>query len=377
VAVAVHPLDAQRWDDLDALFRAKGCSMARGCWCMYYRETAATARRGADARRSALRDLAHADPAIGLLAYEAEAPVGWVALSPRAAYPRLVRSPVAKAVDDTPVWSLVCFVVPSAWRGRGVARALLDAAVAYARTQGAPALEGYPVDKDPPGAAAWLWNGAVSTYRKAGFVDVARRRPERPVMRRAFRGWVDDGHPGGDPRPQLLERLHDEFGAWERLLAGLDHERLHAPRSGAGWSIRDVVGHLAGWQEVTLARLRAAATGGAAATRGAPAFPAWRGDRSPRSSDELAAANAVLHALHRQRPWPTLLAEWRAGAAETVTRTARLPADDVAAVGRFEGLPDHALATVIEAAATHHAGHRVAVERWLDDDRRSPRSPRV
>jgi ribosomal protein S18 acetylase RimI-like enzyme len=338
VAVTVHPLDARRWDDLDALFHAKGCSMARGCWCMYYRETAATALGGADARRGALRDLSGSDPAIGLLAYEAGAPVGWVALSPRGQYPRLVRSPVAKAVDDTPVWSLVCFVVPSARRGRGVARTLLDAAVGYARAQGATALEAYPLDKDPPGAAAWLWNGAVSTYRKAGFVEVARRRPERPVVRRAFRGWGDDGDAGADPRPQLLERLHDEFAAWERLLAGLDRERLHAPRSGAGWSIRDVVGHLAGWQEVTLARLRAAATG-AAATGGAPAFPPWRGERSPRSSEDLAAANAALHALHRQRPWPTLLAEWRAGGAETVTRTARLPADAVAPSAASRGCP--------------------------------------
>ena len=369
MAFTVRPLDAERWDDLDALFHAKGCSMARGCWCMYYRETAATALHSTDARRSAARDLSSSEPAIGLLAYEADAPVGWVALSPRTQYPRLVRSPVAKAVDEVPVWSLVCFVVPSPQRGRGVARTLLDAAVAYARARGAPALEAYPVDKEPPGAAAWLWNGAVSTYRKAGFVEVARRRPERPVMRRVFHGWGDDGHAGSDPRPVLLEHLHDEFGAWERLLGGLDDERLHAPRSGAGWSIRDVVGHLTGWQEVTLARLRATTIGGA------PVFPAWRGDRSPRSAEALAAANDALHALHRQRPWPTVLAEWRTVGAATVTATARLPAQAVAAIGRFEGLPDHALATVIQASAIHHAGHRETVGRWLASNGGSSRSP--
>jgi hypothetical protein len=76
------PLTSDRWTDLEAVFLAKGCSMARGCWCMYYRE-----------------------------------------------------------------------------------------------------LETYPVDKEIPGADAWLWNGPKSLYRKAGFVEVARRRPERSLQR--------------------------------------------------------------------------------------------------------------------------------------------------------------------------------------------------
>lgn len=35
--VVVHPLTLARWDDLEAVFNAKGCSIARGCWCMYDR----------------------------------------------------------------------------------------------------------------------------------------------------------------------------------------------------------------------------------------------------------------------------------------------------------------------------------------------------
>jgi GNAT superfamily N-acetyltransferase len=196
----VLPLTEARWPDLEALFGAKGCSMARGCWCLYYRETASTALPGAAARKDALRALAARTPAVGLLAYDAGRPVGWVALSPRADYPRLVRSPVAKAVDDLPVWAVVCFVVPPAQRGRGVARALLAGAVAYARDQGALALEAYPIDKDPPGDATWLWPGPLSMYRKAGFVEVARRRPERPVVRLPLRRGADQpggGQPGG------------------------------------------------------------------------------------------------------------------------------------------------------------------------------------
>ena len=60
--------------------------------------------------------------------------------------PRLARSRTIPTVDDRPVWSIVCFVVRVGYRRRGVARALLDGAVAYARAEGAVGLEAYPID---------------------------------------------------------------------------------------------------------------------------------------------------------------------------------------------------------------------------------------
>jgi len=187
MGLIAHPLTPGRWPDLEALFRAKGCSMARGCWCMYYRESGRVptpeGMTASEDRRRRLRALAAADPPPGLIGYRDGVPVGWVALGPRAAYPRLLRSPVATAVDDLPVWSVVCFVVPPAVRHQGVAGGLLRGAIAFARERGAVALEAYPIDKAVRGADAWLWPGAMSMYTKAGFVEVARRRPERPVVR--------------------------------------------------------------------------------------------------------------------------------------------------------------------------------------------------
>ncbi len=186
--VTTHPLTPERWDDFETVFTAKGCSMARGCWCMYYRESGqVTPPEGVSAtddRRARAQALTSADPPAGLLAYADGVPVGWVAVAPRSAYPRLVRSPVAKAVDDLPVWSVVCFVVPSAFRGHGVARALLRGAIAHAASHGAVALEAYPIDKPGRGQDTFLWNGVRSMFEREGFVEVARRRPTRPVMRR-------------------------------------------------------------------------------------------------------------------------------------------------------------------------------------------------
>jgi GNAT superfamily N-acetyltransferase len=187
VKVGVRPLTADRWPDLEAVFEAKGCSIARGCWCMYYRESGRPAlpagAKPADARKQRLHALAAADPPAGLIGYRGKVPVGWVSLGPRADYAKLQRSPVMRPVDERPVWSVICFVVPPEFRHQGVATALLQGAIDFARKRGVTLLEAYPVDKAERGRDDWLWHGARSMYDKAGFVEVARRRPQRPVVR--------------------------------------------------------------------------------------------------------------------------------------------------------------------------------------------------
>ena len=124
MALTVRPLTPERFGDLEAIFEAKGCSVARGCWCMFYRVSGKSgpARPDEIKRRSksALKALAAQDPPPGLIGYRGHTPVGWISLGPREDYARLARSPVMKPVDDQPVWSIVCFVVPSAYRRQGV-----------------------------------------------------------------------------------------------------------------------------------------------------------------------------------------------------------------------------------------------------------------
>jgi ribosomal protein S18 acetylase RimI-like enzyme len=88
-----------------------------------------------------------------------------------------------KAVDEQPVWSVVCFVVPSEHRGQGVAEALLKAAVVHAKKNGARMVEAYPIDKPSRSNDSFMWFGAKSMYDKAGFQEVARRKPQRPIVR--------------------------------------------------------------------------------------------------------------------------------------------------------------------------------------------------
>lgn len=185
----VLPATPERWPDVEAIFGARGCSQARGCWCMFYRHTGTgpTGPGRSKANRAALKALVDAGRQPGLVAYRDTVPVGWVSLAPRAEFAKLQRSPVMKPIDDEPVWSIVCFVVPDEYRGHGVARALLKGAIAHARKHGATLLEAYPVDKTARVKDDTLWFGTKSMYDRAGFTEVARRKPVRPVVRLALK----------------------------------------------------------------------------------------------------------------------------------------------------------------------------------------------
>jgi ribosomal protein S18 acetylase RimI-like enzyme len=186
--LTVLPLTPARWPDLETLFNAKGCSEARGCWCMCYRRSGSrgplpAGATQAQASRSELKALVDSGRPPGLIGYQGKVPVGWVSLGPREDFAKLKRSPAMKAVDDQPVWSLVCFVVPLQYRGQGVASALLNGAMAYAKKHGVKLLEAYPVDKPGRANDDLMWFGAKSMYDAAGFQEVARRKPQRPVVR--------------------------------------------------------------------------------------------------------------------------------------------------------------------------------------------------
>jgi ribosomal protein S18 acetylase RimI-like enzyme len=183
----VHPLTNDRWSDLVELFNRRGASIARGCWCMYYRESGSGGTSSADANKKALKSLVDGGRVPGLIGYLDGSPVGWISLGPREDYAKLRRSPVMKPVDDKQVWSIVCFFIDSRTRGRGISNALLSAAIDYARSQGVTLLEAYPIDKEERSHSDSMWFGAKSLYDRAGFKEVARRKEARPVMRKSLR----------------------------------------------------------------------------------------------------------------------------------------------------------------------------------------------
>ena len=190
-SIEIVPLTPERWADVTGLFDEGGDP--KTCSCMFWRvrskdwsfANASEAREGF----RALVDADH-DPAPGLLAYADGRVVGWVSVAPRDDYGRLVNSRVRPAIDDRPVWSIVCFVVSRSARGQGLTSRLLDAAMDYAMERGAPALEAYPVDVgDGRVPAAVGYTGLLSTFLAAGFevvhqIDSPQATVRRVIVRR-------------------------------------------------------------------------------------------------------------------------------------------------------------------------------------------------
>jgi GNAT superfamily N-acetyltransferase len=184
-AVKVRPVTPSRWDDLETLFGPSGAYS--GCWCMWFRETSAEFdRNGNVGNRKALAALVRKNRQPGLLAYVDDRPAGWVSVAPRDEFGRIERSPVLKPLDDRPVWSVVCFFIDKRFRGRGLGKRLLDAAVDHAARKGARVIEAYPRD---PGTGRGVTNaeafvGLLPMFEAAGFREVARRSTDRPIVRR-------------------------------------------------------------------------------------------------------------------------------------------------------------------------------------------------
>ncbi|MHB8890748.1 MAG: GNAT family N-acetyltransferase, partial [Candidatus Limnocylindrales bacterium] len=165
----VRPLTVDTWEALAALFAAGGDP--KGCWCQFWRMTGSNwTHTTPDDKRDALRALVGRDPAPGLVAMRDGKAVGWVGLGPRENFGRLARSRTIPQLPGDGVWVVNCFVVAKTARRSGVARALLDAAVAYARAHGASVLEGYPAETGGERmSSASAYTGTTSMFERAGF----------------------------------------------------------------------------------------------------------------------------------------------------------------------------------------------------------------
>ncbi|GAB3294342.1 GNAT family N-acetyltransferase [Epidermidibacterium keratini] len=185
-----HPLTADRFEDFADVVNKNRRSTH--CWCTTHRlREKEIGELGDGDREQAMRTLADREPPPGVVAYADGVPVGWCNIGPRADIPRLTHSTLITPVDDVAVWSIVCVIVRSGHRRQGVTVPLLEGAVEYAASRGAPAVEAYPVDPEGRMDLTMAFVGTRAMFEKVGFEvigetkAVASKMP-RLVMRRTL-----------------------------------------------------------------------------------------------------------------------------------------------------------------------------------------------
>ena len=174
-----HPVTPARLDDLKRFSRKYG--KFGYCACMRWRLRSADFQRSTKEERIArLEHLVRENVPVGILGYDGHEPIGWCSVAPRDTYHALQSSRVLPALDTVSVWSVVCFYVDPQYRGQQLSVGLLKAAVQYALSEGAEAVEAYPV---PPASTSYRFMGVPKLFMEVGFVDVTPRGQKRMVVR--------------------------------------------------------------------------------------------------------------------------------------------------------------------------------------------------
>jgi GNAT superfamily N-acetyltransferase len=196
MSVDVVPANEASWEDLHAVFGTRGDPSR--CWCQRFRMLPGESWASVGAEELAFRlrqqtDCGHpgSDSTSGLVAYLEGEPVGWCAIAPRSAHPRLLRNNrvpwEGRAEDklDESVWAVTCFLTRAGFRRRGISYALARASIGFAKERGARALEGYPIITKPGQDITWgeVHVGSRSIFEAAGFAEVSHPTPRRFVMR--------------------------------------------------------------------------------------------------------------------------------------------------------------------------------------------------
>ena len=185
--LTIRPVTSKLIDDVGRLFSAD--KLANNCWCMWFiipvKEFHAIGSEGTRAKFSELA--ANSNHPLGLLAYQANEPVGWCAVGPRSRYVRALKTPTYREREtgnDSDVWLIPCLFVRKDMRGTGVSRPLLEAAVKLAEENGATAIEAFPFSESKKQASGDIQVGFEPVFASCGFEVIQKPSPSRVVMRR-------------------------------------------------------------------------------------------------------------------------------------------------------------------------------------------------
>ena len=186
--LSFRPLTIERWKDFEKLFGEKGA--CAGCWCMFWfmSKKEYDEKRKDGRTKKEMKQMVKNKIEPGIIAYDYNIPVGWIAIQPRERYSRLANSKILQPIDDKPVWSIVCFFIHKDYRKKGISVELIKNACNFAASKGGMIVEAYPTEtKTNNSVPVFIYTGTASAFKKAGFKEVERRSETRPIMRKKLK----------------------------------------------------------------------------------------------------------------------------------------------------------------------------------------------
>lgn len=184
----VKALDESTWPAYAALVEANN-GVFGGCWCMGFHPEGVHNKDVTPAmNRDRKLQRVRAGTTHAALVFDGEECVGWCQFGSPEELPRIKsRAAYDKGATTPPTWRIACNFVGKGHRREGVATAALTGALRLIADLGGGTVEGYPEDATSV-PAGFLYNGALSTYEKAGFTHDRMIGKHRWVMIKRVKG---------------------------------------------------------------------------------------------------------------------------------------------------------------------------------------------
>lgn len=159
---------------------------------------------------------------------------------------------------------------------------------------------------------------------------------------------------------EILKRLQTERKRLEQNLAALSPEDMLLPGVVGGWTVKDVLAHLADWQARMPVWL-------GAARRGEP-------DESPAPGltwRQVDILNQRIYETHRDQPLDEVLTYFRATHQQFITMVESMPEDEIMTPGRYPFTGKNAVYNWLGGYAAHDIWGKTQIRKWMKAQQRS------
>ena len=162
-------------------------------------------------------------------------------------------------------------------------------------------------------------------------------------------------------KEHILAALREQFDSWDELLASLSEDQITTPSFDLDWSIKDVIAHLWGWQQISVARME----GGAKDRE--PKFPKWVAELGEVWEEDADQTNARIYETNHEKSWPEIHQNWRDGFLRFLELGAKISERDLLDGNRYPWLKGFSLAFILIASYEHHQEHLEKLLEWLGE----------